>query len=784
MKENKEDNFLKKYYWSKIIRDIFFMVIISLVIIKIIVNLFKHTGVLAGFFKINWFNISLGILIFFIISLTVYINWKEICKFITSLELTVKNFLIDRYLKEEEESGREVKYSTLLLEERPITSEDEDALGFKEKIESILPYLLEAVKDGSYIVGIDGKWGSGKSSFLNLLEFRLRKKMEEMKDKKAIFIRFNPWFYESKEILVDRFVKEIENALKSKGWIIPSISQTFKKYLKQLKINVHALLSVEFRSLKSQKDEIVSHAEKIKEWLLKENIYTFIFIDDLDRTSEKEALLTLKLLRDLGKWGKSLFLLGYDKEILRKKLKVDTEKFVDLEIPLRVDKYQILNWFWNKAKEEEEKEKEERKELYKEIHKDIEGNQVSNFYRAYSLNLKNRFDELFTDYCNTLRKAKELLNDLIIGLAVKEKVYYPQFLIIALMRRDSPDLYNALAGEFQEFFNYHYWDNKEIENKINEIMNFIYPGMDKNSENFKRIHNKIRKYLNLLNPQLVKEELKLNIPEIPLERTGLIWHKDNAPLYFVWATPSYIYSPEEFKNLTSKLEEYLNKEKHQTEAQAEEHGKTLDEKINELILNDLSEGLKNLSLFESFIFRFQENFQSLNENLREIFIKKIMEFGRILNEKKIKKTERDRIWNIVYKKVFEKCIYQSETRGKLLKIAIKSSEDPVILIRLYNALKNSINSTDNAEEKQSLNLLLSKVKNRMGEIIFKWNICEWENIHEINHIFEIIGDRQKIEKYLSKLKNEDPECYNKVKNKFKSLNNKYLDIFKKVEQQP
>jgi len=769
---SEKNNFLRKFYWLKIMRDIFFIFFVCLILIKIREKLKFSIGPVelpVTFFRINWFNVLLGILIFLVILFTILINKEKISKFLISIGLTLKNFLKARYLKEEKSDA---KYSTLLLEERPITSEDEDALGFKEKIESISSYLLKAVEEGSYVVGIDGEWGSGKSSFLNLLESYFK---EKMKNKKAIFIRFNPWSYESKEVLVDRFVKEIENALKSKGWMVPSISRTFKKYLKQLKINVHSFFSVEFKFSKSQKDETILHTQKIKEWLLKENIYTFIFIDDLDRLDKEEALLTLKLLRDLGKWGRSLFLLGYDKEMLRKKIRVDTEKFVDLEIPLRIDRYQVLNWFWGEVKK--------REELYKEIHKDIENPQESNFYYRYSLELKNKFNELFTDYCNTMRKAKELLNDLIIGLGVKEKVYYPQFLIITLMRRDLPELYNVLAGEFQKLvlFDHHFHDRKDIENALTKIIDYIYPNIDKESERFKKFQEKIEKYLNLLNPQLVKEELKLNIPAIPLERTGLIWHKDNAPLYFAWATPSYIYSPEKFKNLINKLQEYLNKEKHQPEVQGEEYGKTLDKKINELILNELSEGLKNLSLLESFMFRFQESFQSLEDNIRKIFIKKIMEFGRILNEKKIEKTQRNEIWNIVYEKIFEECIYKIETKEELLRIAIENAEDPVILICLYNALKNSINTTNDIKQKQTLNSLLSQVKNRMSKIIFDWSICEWKNIVEIEHIFKIIGDQEKIKKYILELHSKYPECYKEIMEKMKDSQDPFLkDIYNDV----
>jgi ABC-type branched-subunit amino acid transport system ATPase component len=59
-----------------------------------------------------------------------------------------------------------------MLDERPIRSFDDDAIGFEPAVESLAELVRSADRHGE-LYGVFGPWGSGKTSFLKLLEAKV-----------------------------------------------------------------------------------------------------------------------------------------------------------------------------------------------------------------------------------------------------------------------------------------------------------------------------------------------------------------------------------------------------------------------------------------------------------------------------------------------------------------------------------------------------------------------------------------------------------------------------------
>ncbi|MFT8797797.1 P-loop NTPase fold protein, partial [Zymomonas mobilis] len=93
--------------------------------------------------------------------------------------------------------------------DRPIRSVKDDKLGFKKLAERTVISLNEnRIKDG-FVIGIEGKWGSGKSSLVNLINNRLKR------NKKVIIINFKPWLVDNRDALIDALFSEFVDALKN-----------------------------------------------------------------------------------------------------------------------------------------------------------------------------------------------------------------------------------------------------------------------------------------------------------------------------------------------------------------------------------------------------------------------------------------------------------------------------------------------------------------------------------------------------------------------------------------
>lgn len=86
----------------------------------------------------------------------------------------------------------------------------EDGLGFRRHVDTLADMIGDRGFETPFCIGIFGKWGSGKTSFMHQLEDRLRFPDAAPR---PITVWFNPWRYEREEHLIVPFLKTIEKAL-------------------------------------------------------------------------------------------------------------------------------------------------------------------------------------------------------------------------------------------------------------------------------------------------------------------------------------------------------------------------------------------------------------------------------------------------------------------------------------------------------------------------------------------------------------------------------------------
>lgn len=90
----------------------------------------------------------------------------------------------------------------------PIRSSDEDMLGRAEVAHDFAKSIQKLNASDGIVAGVLGSWGSGKSSFINLMR-------EEFDAKPSLaVIDFNPWMFSGTQQLVDMFFKEIASELR------------------------------------------------------------------------------------------------------------------------------------------------------------------------------------------------------------------------------------------------------------------------------------------------------------------------------------------------------------------------------------------------------------------------------------------------------------------------------------------------------------------------------------------------------------------------------------------
>jgi hypothetical protein len=173
--------------------------------------------------------------------------------------------------------------------------------------ESIINFDLET----SISIGIEGKYGSGKTSILNILKNDFLSKRADIE-----LINFNPWQFDNLSGVKESYLEILNERLA----IDNNLLIRYKKSLSNLEnkiLGVSTLTELirvnSSNAIKNQIDrKISSHPIKRK---------FIVFIDDLDRLDSKEIINIFKLIRVIADFKNFIYVIPYDSDYLFKSLK-------------------------------------------------------------------------------------------------------------------------------------------------------------------------------------------------------------------------------------------------------------------------------------------------------------------------------------------------------------------------------------------------------------------------------------------------------------------------------
>ncbi|PEU68110.1 hypothetical protein CN397_23930 [Priestia megaterium] len=322
----------------------------------------------------------------------------------------------------DEESDIEVKSFQQLLPTR------------KKEYIRILEVLRTNNYDEPFALVLNGDWGVGKTSLINVLSRRLEKD-----DNFKIFIQ--PMVLDTTEKLLDYFFNQLEDILNSNG-IYTGKDSPFKKYinilfqtintvnLKQI-IRLDGLLNnlddneqVDFRTnkerlekdiqklligMKRKNEETDCNEEEDSRDLaaIKKKIY--IIIDDFDRVEEATFNNILIFIKELVnfKGVNVIFLMDEQKIDAHKKIdRTYLDKFTNRKLYLsKINYSEIFNHFIKNIRDEDFKDNQT-----KIIGNKIKQNVVS-YIKKVSNDFEKRLEEIQKDIENSLKKKPSKIQD-------------------------------------------------------------------------------------------------------------------------------------------------------------------------------------------------------------------------------------------------------------------------------------------------------------------------------------------------------------------------------------
>lgn len=199
----------------------------------------------------------------------------------------------------------------------------------------------EAHRSTGVVIGIEGPWGSGKSSILNFVTSEISDQYESYDcTKSPIIVHFNPWLITSKESLLLNFFAEFLFGVQQStafhipyNWpihrVVDEIRDNIGIYANLLEIALDSVLpslskvATVFRNLKKRADKgnykkaneisLFYAKRSLQESISKLNVPILIVIDEVDRISSEEVQLIVQLVKSVADFESVSYLLAYDK---------------------------------------------------------------------------------------------------------------------------------------------------------------------------------------------------------------------------------------------------------------------------------------------------------------------------------------------------------------------------------------------------------------------------------------------------------------------------------------
>lgn len=218
--------------------------------------------------------------------------------------------------------------------DKPILLQNEDLLKRSNFSQKLADAILSYTEIDNFTISICGKWGSGKTSIINMVKETIKNRYNESEFEKApIIIDFNPWNYSDQDQLISQFFSTLSVELKKKldknsfkviGDALQNYAAAFTyaelipvlgKYLKPIKSLINGLGKAS-SNYSDSKNNLEYQKKRVIEALKKQSKKFIIVIDDIDRLNNSQIRLIFQLVNNLAGFPNMIYLLSFDREIV------------------------------------------------------------------------------------------------------------------------------------------------------------------------------------------------------------------------------------------------------------------------------------------------------------------------------------------------------------------------------------------------------------------------------------------------------------------------------------
>ncbi|WP_296186574.1 KAP family P-loop NTPase fold protein [Pseudomonas sp. UBA1879] len=205
--------------------------------------------------------------------------------------------------------------------DRPVAAPDDDAFGYYPFAKSLAEAIRKTPSPAGVVMALNGPWGSGKSSLLNLIKYDLRQCAEAQ----PVIIEFNPWWFNGRDQLAGQLLTQFHKALIGESGALRDAGDMLADYASTISKAVTYSTSIPWldtvltpllKRLGRKPVDVPKVKVKISKTLEKSDRRVLIIIDDIDRLTPPEMLEVFKVVKALGDFPNVLYLLSFDRDVV------------------------------------------------------------------------------------------------------------------------------------------------------------------------------------------------------------------------------------------------------------------------------------------------------------------------------------------------------------------------------------------------------------------------------------------------------------------------------------
>jgi predicted KAP-like P-loop ATPase len=358
------------------------------------------------------------------------------------------------------------------------SKEDGDDLKFAPYASRVTQGILNYSQDETFIISLEGEWGSGKTTLINFIKEDLKNK----KDKVEI-LDFNPWLITGIEQIIKVFFDELIKVL-SYGSFSVKWNEDIKKDLQTLvslilpdKINIDVgLVKLGYKPkdalLPKNEKTLAQIKEKINEYLKDSGKKIVVIIDDIDRLTDQETELIFRLTKGIADFDNLIYILLYDKGIVSKSLEKfkseNGQKYLEkiVQYPLTVPKPHkttIKNL------------------LFKELDEILAKLDIEEIKYIFNQDTWGQVQEVINKYIRTVRDINQIINIISFEYPIiATEVDFTDFFVISLIKLKNHALYELIQNKPNDFL----IDRKKVFDPEGEVTKSIQENFQNNMEEF------------------------------------------------------------------------------------------------------------------------------------------------------------------------------------------------------------------------------------------------------------------------------------------------------------